>query len=133
MNDIGLAREHVSAYLEEQVIQLLKCLRSQWGNAMNKDVLEFATSTSCMMFFHNLESPATYGLNSYTEMYDLVTGDTAFDDLPEQLREDLGSQYDLENVASDWRDMCSNVLYTVRALKNNPAMETIVAEVDDYV
>lgn len=100
---------------------------------MNKDILEFATSTSCMMFLHGLESPANYGLNSYTEMYNLVTGDTAYDDLPETMREDVVSQYDLENVASDWREMCSNVLYTVRALKNNPAMETIVAEVDDYV
>lgn len=100
---------------------------------MNKDVLEFAASTSCMLFFHNLESPATYGLNSYTEMYDLVTGDTAYEDLPEQMREDIGNHHDLENIAFDWSEMFSKVLYTVRALKNNPAMETILAEIDGYV
>lgn len=100
---------------------------------MRKEVLEFATSTSFHIFYHGLEQPAHYGLSSYTELYEMVTGDTAFDDLPQAILKGVGNQYDLENLAADWRDMVSKTLHVVRALKHHEDVWVVIDEVDKYV
>lgn len=64
---------------------------------------------------HNLGSPKDYGLQSFQEMYNLITGDTAFGELPAELQEDIGSLGDLENMAEDFTNAYHTAAYTLES------------------
>lgn len=66
---------------------------------MNKETL--AKTIAIKKLSYALSKPSDYGLSDTEELYDLITGDTAFFEFPTALQDDLGSEDDLLNVSED--------------------------------
>lgn len=85
----------------------------------------FAVNRAFELVFHNLSSYQAYGCESPEDLFELITGDTAWDNLPEALREDVGSVDDLFNLSSDLRERLSDVVWVLRTLNTTDYVKII--------
>lgn len=75
---------------------------------------------------HDLDIPVIYGLGGYAELFDTIVGDTPFDDLPDNLRADIGSPAELKTLAAALHDAWSNVAYVLRNVAYRDDVNNII-------
>lgn len=63
---------------------------------------------------HGLSEPSYYGYSGYEALFDAVTGDDPFDELPVELQADIGTVADCENLAEDLHDAWSQTAFILR-------------------
>lgn len=91
---------------------------------------EFVKTVAVRNTLSALDNPSSYGISGYEEWFDLLTGDTPFEDLPESLQEDLGSAGDLRNYAEDLNEMYSVVMDTLRWVKESGCVDKLLEGVE---
>lgn len=91
---------------------------------------EFAKMMAFRNVLHTLGAPQSYGYRTWAMMFDDVTSDKPWQELPTSLTESIGSVADLRNLAEGLNEAYSVVMDTLRQVVNHEDAQHILEGVE---